>query len=105
MVRFAIAVEEPLHGIITFFSAIALLIVLPMLTDIEGWMQGWMEATTAHALIYFAAMGGVIMISAIGGYYTGKITTWPLRYVIERANDRERTRNAVAARIALEKRP
>ena len=92
MIRFARAVEEPLRGIITLFGMFAFVIIIPWLTDIEGWIQNWMEPTVSYAIFYIAAIIGVFIFCAVAGYYLGKWVTWPLRYIIEKHDQRENER-------------
>ncbi|MCL2364555.1 MAG: hypothetical protein FWC71_07830 [Defluviitaleaceae bacterium] len=95
MVRFARSVEEPLRGVVTLFSVITLVAIIPALTDIEGWIQSWMEPSSSHAILYFALMGAVMVLCGVAGYYLGKAVTWPLRLIIERDEAREQAKNAV----------
>jgi len=92
MVWLARIIEEPLRGLITMFGALAAVVVIPWLTDIEGRVDGLITDTAGSAVLYLGMIVFVILASGVIGYLLGLALTWPIRYVIKK-DDMKRYRH------------
>lgn len=94
MLWIARKLEEPIRGLVTFYGAVAAMIILPSVIDIEGIMIDRMGSNpdSLMAVVYIVVILGVLLLSGVIGYYLGLLVTLPLRIIVERHEERERER-------------